>query len=244
MRSNSLMTISLQQWRTACITGNPLLFTDECNCERNPLLDELEDHISTACGQGGFQIMTHDSVKFCIKNLLNSCGIKTRVEVAEYFRVADPENNQRPDLYNYNAPDFNKPVVADVCITCPRIPVAAATPLPLSAARKPGRAAEVARNGKETKYKTACDANANDGLELLPLIIESTGRIGEPCNAFLIIVLMSYSKDNEPVYRQSLLCRLSRLSLSCCLQTSIAASIDNRSKLIDGDSVFFSSEYI
>jgi hypothetical protein len=65
--------------------------------------------------------MTHDSVKFCIKDLLvNSCGIKTRVEVevAECFRVADPENNQRPDLMLYNAPDFNKPVVADVCITC------------------------------------------------------------------------------------------------------------------------------
>jgi hypothetical protein len=28
MRSNSLMTIFLQQWRTACITDNPLLFRD------------------------------------------------------------------------------------------------------------------------------------------------------------------------------------------------------------------------
>jgi hypothetical protein len=62
-----------------------------------------------------------------IKDLLNSCGIKNRVEVAECFRVADLENNQRPDLMLYNAPDFNKPVVADVCITCP-IPVAASAP--------------------------------------------------------------------------------------------------------------------
>jgi hypothetical protein len=55
----------------------------------------------------------------------------------------------------YNAPDFNKPVVADVCITCP-IPVAASAPLSLTETkRKPGRAAEVARKGKETKCKAA-----------------------------------------------------------------------------------------
>jgi hypothetical protein len=80
----------------------------KCNCKTTPLLDELGHHtISTACGQGGHRIMTHDSVKFCIKDLLNSCGIKTRVEVAECLRVANPENNQRPDLMLYNAPDFN-----------------------------------------------------------------------------------------------------------------------------------------
>jgi hypothetical protein len=44
-----------------------------------------------------------------------------------------------------------KHVTIDVCITCP-IPVAAArTPLPLFAAQTPGRAAEIARKGKETK---------------------------------------------------------------------------------------------
>jgi hypothetical protein len=131
----------------------------KCNCKKTPpLLDELGHHISTACGQGGHRIMTHDSVKFCIKDLLNNCGIKTRVEVAECFRVAIPENNQQPDLMLYNAPDFNKPVIADVCITCP-IPVAASAPLSLTNARKPGRAAETARTGKETKYKATCDAN-------------------------------------------------------------------------------------
>jgi hypothetical protein len=116
--------------------------------------------------------MTHESVKFCIKDLLNSCGIKTRVEVAECFRVAEPDNIQRPDIMIYNALDSNKPIVADVCITSP-IPVAAAAPLALSAARKPGRAAQIARAGKQTKYKAACNAN---GLELLPISIESTDR--------------------------------------------------------------------
>jgi hypothetical protein len=43
-----------------------------------------------------------------------------------------------------------KHVTIDVCITCP-IPVASATPLPLFAAQTPGRAAEIARKGKETK---------------------------------------------------------------------------------------------
>jgi hypothetical protein len=49
--------------------------------------------------------------------------------------------------------------------------VRASAPLALSAARKPGRAAEVARARKQTKYKAACDAN---GLELLPICIESS----------------------------------------------------------------------
>jgi hypothetical protein len=81
----------------------------------------------------------------------------------------------------YNDPDFNKPVVADVCITCP-IPVAAFAPLSLTNARKTERAAEVAITGKETKYKAACDAN---GLELFPICIETTGaRWGKACDDF------------------------------------------------------------
>jgi hypothetical protein len=121
--------------------------------------------------------MTHDSVKFCIKDLLNSCGIKTRVEVAECFRVAIPENNQRPDLMLYNAPEFNKPVVADVCITCP-VPVAASAPLSLTDARKPGRAAGIAKKGKETKYKAACDANGHhmDYQFVLSLLVLTGAR--------------------------------------------------------------------
>jgi hypothetical protein len=157
----------------------------KCNCKRNPLLDELGHHNSTACGQGSYRIMTHDIVKFCIKDLLNSDGIKTRVEVAECLRVAIPENNQRPDLMLYNAPDFNKPVAADVCITCPILVAASARLHPY---RSPGRGAKVARKWKETKYKAACDAN---GLELVPSFIESTGRWGKSCDDFFRKVLRS-----------------------------------------------------
>jgi hypothetical protein len=90
---------------------------------------------------------------YCFKDLLNNCDIKTRVvvvvlvlvvvvvvvEVEECFRrVATPENNQRPDP-RPNALQSTmlqisttKPVVADVCITCPIIPVAVAASTPLS----------------------------------------------------------------------------------------------------------------
>jgi hypothetical protein len=96
----------------------------------------------------------------------------------------------------------------------------------------PYRAAQLARSGKETKYKAACDAN---GLELLPICIESTGaRWGKACDDFFKKVLKANSKGNESVYRASSNYWLSRLS--CCLQKSIAASIVNRSKLINGDS--------
>jgi hypothetical protein len=161
------------------ITDNPPLSLKQgskCNCKKTPLLDELGHHISTACRQGGHRIMTHDSVKICIKDLLNSCGIKTRVEVAEYFRVTIPENNQRPDLMLYDAPDFNKPVVADVCNTCP-IPVAASAPLLITDARKPGRAAGITRTGKETKNKAACDANGSSYYQfLLSLLVLAGAR--------------------------------------------------------------------
>jgi hypothetical protein len=60
-------------------------------------------------------------------------------------------------------------------------------PLSLTNARKPGRAAQLARSGKETKYKAACDAN---GLELLPICIESTGACwGKACDDFFKKVL-------------------------------------------------------
>jgi hypothetical protein len=76
------------------------------------------------------------------------------------------------------------------------------------------------------------DAN---GLELLPICIEFTGgRWGKACDDFFKKVLRpSNSKGNESVYRAYSNYWLSRLS--CCLQKSIAASIVNRSKLIDGD---------
>jgi hypothetical protein len=124
---------------------------------------------------------------------------------------------QQKDLMLYNALHFNKPVVADVCITCP-IPVAASAPLPLTAARKPGRAAEAARKGKETKYKVACDAN---GLELLPICNESTGRWGKSCDNFFIKVFRTYSKGNESVHRaySSFPSKLLSTKIDCCLDS-------------------------
>jgi hypothetical protein len=104
-------------------------------------------------------------------------------------------------------------------------------PLSLSSARKPGRAAEIARTGEKIKYKAACDAN---GLELLPICIESTGgRWGKACDDFFRKVFKINSKGNESVHRDHSNYWLYRLS--CCLQKSIAVSIVNRSKLINGD---------
>jgi hypothetical protein len=93
---------------------------------------------------------------------------------------------------------------------------------------KPGYSAEVDRKGKDTKYKAACVAN---GLELLllPLIIEYIGRIDEPCDDFLRNVL----KRNDSVHRAYTNYWLSP-SKNCYLRKSIAASIVNRSKLING----------
>jgi hypothetical protein len=76
---------------------------------------------------------------------------------------------------------------------------------------------------------------AANGLELLPICIESTGaRWGKACsNDFFKKVLKANSKGDESVHRAYSNYWLSRLS--CCLQKSIAASIFKRSKLINGD---------
>jgi hypothetical protein len=75
-------------------------------------------------------------------------------------------------------------------------------------------------------------------IELLPICIESTGaRWGKACDGFFKKVLKANSKGNESVYRAySNYYWLSRLS--CCLQKSIAVSIINRSKLINGDMLY------
>jgi hypothetical protein len=152
MRLNSLMVPPASQ------TSNPLSLRKQskCNCKKTPLLDELGHHISTACGQGDHQIMTHDSVKCQILHQRSPKQLwyQNQSRSSRIFQSGHPREQPAPI---YEAPDFNKPVVADVCITCP-IPVAASAPLLIT-----GRAAGIAKKGKETKYKAACDAN---GLEL------------------------------------------------------------------------------
>jgi hypothetical protein len=110
--SNYPMTFSLHQYRTACLTDNPILLRGPDATAKGTLYWMTSDitsrqHVGSVGWLGGFRIMNnHDSAKFCIKDLLNSCGVKTRVEVAECFRAAEPDNNQRPDIMLYsNAPD-------------------------------------------------------------------------------------------------------------------------------------------
>jgi hypothetical protein len=100
--------------------------------------------------------------------------------------------------------------------------------------RKPGRAAQLTRSVKETKYKARPHVMPMDSsyyhfvLSLLVLAGAS-----KACDDFFKKILKDNSKGNESVYRASSNYWLSRLS--CCLQKSIAVSIVNRSKLINGD---------
>jgi hypothetical protein len=156
--------------------------------------------------------------------------VKTVVEASHLFREEQPGNGQRPDLVFINPPGSNTPIAGDACVTCP-VPIASTTPLPLSAARKPGRSAEVSRKIKEHKYNGPCAAN---GLEFVPLIFESTGRIDKPCDDFLKKVLKQKTgRDNHSIQRAYTNYWFTRLS--CCLQKAIASSIIIRSRLINGN---------
>jgi hypothetical protein len=204
-----------------------------CNCKRNPLLDERGHHISTGCGREGYRIMTHDAVKSCIKDMFNCSGVKTREEVAQCFREANPDDNKRPDLLFYNVEGYSKKVVGDVAVTCP-VPVSANTNLTLNQARKVGRAAELSRHNKENKYDGTCN---NNGFEFKSLIFESTGRIDKPCDEFLRKVLKQKGRqENDPSHKAHSNYWLSRLN--CTLQKAIATSIVNRSRLINCDMVY------
>jgi hypothetical protein len=73
------MTISLQQWRSyrpaVCITDNPLSLRDPSATVKRPPYWMNSDITSQRHADRVVtteRIMTHDSVKFCIKDLLNS----------------------------------------------------------------------------------------------------------------------------------------------------------------------------
>jgi hypothetical protein len=147
-------TFSLHQWRRNSYRlyhrQPSFIQGPKCNCKRNPLLDELGHHISTACGQGGYQIMTHDSVKLCIKDLL---WYQKQSRSSRMFQSGRPIQQPVP---RYNALQYfrfqQEPFVADVCITCP-IPVAAATPLPLTNARKPWTRSRSSQKGERNQIQ-------------------------------------------------------------------------------------------
>jgi hypothetical protein len=78
------------------------------------------------------------------------------------------------------------------------------------------------------------------------VLAESTGgRWGKVCDDFFRkqVSRKTNSKDNQSVHRAYSNYWLSRLSLSCCLQNSIAALIVNKSKLINGDMVLHNPNY-
>jgi hypothetical protein len=69
------------------------------------------------------------------------------------------------------------------------------------------------------------------------LLIITGGRWGKACDDFFKKVLKANSKGNERVGLARELTQItgSPVLAGCCLQKSIAASIVNRSKLINGD---------
>jgi hypothetical protein len=221
--TNSQFVVSL---RYRLMLDQPLICEgSKCSCIRRPLLDTFGHHLATACGKDGCRIATHDSIVLVLKEMLGRAGLVTKREEIGCFQEQFPESNERPDLSVLNFPNRPK-IVLDVQVTCP---VSLRTNMSRVKAIEPGRAAAVSFKAKTKKYSALCAAN---GLEFLPFIIESTGRLHARAEEFVkkVVDIMSESTGIS----NSILTSFWMGRLSLCLQQQISSAIISRARRING----------
>ena len=76
-------------------------------------------HVTTGCIKGGNSIHNHDRVKDQTAKILSYCGLSTKVEEQNAFRVYDEDNGKRPDITVFNHPDHAGKFFLDVRISSP-----------------------------------------------------------------------------------------------------------------------------
>ena len=121
--------------------------------------------------------------------------------------------------------------VCDVQVTCP-VPINAINRLSRTQALKNGRAAQLARTQKESKYRRICMIN---NLEFQALIFESTGRMETSCELFCKRAISYMARgDNTKcsIYTNYWMSRI-----SCVIQQSIANAFLQRSTILNGNLV-------
>ena len=163
--------------------------------------------------------IVHDKIKMLFHEMLSISGTKVKLEENDCFKEVDPDNNQRPDLSIENNFHESKKVVCDISITHP-YPILGSRILNRNQALQDSRAADLAYNIKNNKYKVTCEAN---NLEFIPLIFESTGKLHSVTKSFFdktLNILKNNNNNNEK--QQSNLYFYWSARLSCCIQKCLA----------------------
>ena len=104
-----------------------ILPNTKCNCttvhsgqRQNRFVDPQGMHWSSGCNYDGVRILTHDNVRDCIKRILGVCGVTTKLEENYVMQVPqDPDSKKRPDITAFNLPNYGRPILLDVMISCP-----------------------------------------------------------------------------------------------------------------------------
>ena len=132
---------------------------------------------------------------------LNYLGVRTIKEQTNVFRTVDPNNGNRPDITAVNLPGTDRFHLLDVTITSP-IPACNPQSLTLAEAVKPLRAANTAKNRKNSKYLAAAHAC---NLEFLPIVFEITGRMHDDTEDLLRKVITNFAKSRNAPFNVEIL---------------------------------------
>ena len=204
----------------------------KCFCKKNSVLDSRGHHIANGCQKLAALTKTHDNIKVVLRDLCNAAGLQTRVEETGVFQEAVPDSNRRPDLSIFNHPNpkyYPNKVIMDVSLAHP-IPIDSNRVLTRNQALAPGRAANAAHSRKINSYSVISE---QAGLKFLPLIFETTGRMHEETESAIKEIIDLYCEDKPPSAHNAIQ-HYWFGRLSCVLQRTIANSIFDKSRIING----------
>ena len=139
----------------------------------------------------------------------------------------DPDFKKRPDITAFNLPNYGRPILLDVMITCPVPSRGGHINIP-QASRKL-RAANSAFNAKQNKY---ADVVKDGTYGFVPLIFESTGTLHPVTRKLLVQVIKAgANRDGRPFGSH---CFFWMSALQVALQRSIACGFLKRAASVNG----------
>ena len=160
-----------------------------CRCACGIFPDAYGHHLAGGCRTGKDRHETHDSLNYLVRGIAQYAGIHTIAEPLHVFANVDEHTGMRPDAIMKNPPPLlsrnGRDVLIDVSVTSTfpntqrgSLPVlgngARSSSMTLAQAQNRGSSSQVRCNEKNTKYR----ALSNEaGLEFIPLVFESCGRM-------------------------------------------------------------------
>ena len=160
-----------------------------CRCACGIFPDAYGHHLAGGCRTGKDRHETHDTLKYTLRGVAQYAGIHTIVEPLHVFANVDDHTGLRPDAILKDPPPLlsrnGREVLIDVSVTSTfsntqngSLPVlgngARRNSMTLEQAQRRGSSSQVRCNEKNTKYQALSNAA---GLEFIPLVFESCGRM-------------------------------------------------------------------